>query len=459
VKTKSKSIIEKIAETPAIGLARVLQAGGRALRSALAHPLARKAEAYWRVLGPGLTTGAADDDPSGIVTYSQVGAQYGYGLIWLATYTFPLMAVVQEMCARIGLATGMGLAANLRRHFPRWVLYVATLLLFCANTFNIGADLGAIASAMRLIEAKVNFAFALVATAVLSLGIQIFATYECYSKYMKWLALILLSYVASTLLIRDLPWGSVLRHAIVPSLGGSKEELLLLCGIMGTTISPYLFFWQTSQEVEEEILKGHATVAERRASVSPERVSTMRIDVWSGMLLSNMVMFFIIAACAATLHQDGAPSVVTLGEAAVALRPLAGNAAVLLFALGVVGTGFLSIPVLAGSASYAVAETLGWRTGLHRTLLGAAPFYGVMILSVAIGLALNAISLDPFKALIYAAVLNGLIAPVLVVLIVLLSSSPAVMGPLVSGSRTQATGWLVSALMAASGVAAIISLS
>lgn len=258
------------------------------------NKMVKKTKDYWLMLGPGLTTGASDDDPSGIATYSQTGAQFGYGLLWMAPWTFPLMATVQEMCARIGLVTGRGLAHNIRVFFSRRVLYVCTILLFAANTFNIGANLGAMAKAVQLLNPNINFAFLVIGFAVFSLLLQIYTPYVRYAKYLKWLALILLSYVASAILA-NLDWSTIAQNAVIPTIDFTKDQILLICAVLGTTISPYLFFWQTSQEVEEQILQGKLTVHDRRHT-EPSEVKRMRVDVWVGMFLSNLVMFFIIAA-------------------------------------------------------------------------------------------------------------------------------------------------------------------
>jgi len=415
----------------------------------------KKAKDFWHMLGPGLTTGASDDDPSGVTTYSQTGAQYGFQLLWLSLFTFPLMSVVQEMCARIGLVTGRGLAANIRMHFPRWVLYTVTILLFIANTLNIGADLGAMAKATQLLIPSLRFSYIIFFFAFLSLGLQIFSTYQNYAKYLKWLAMILLAYVFSALLV-DLDWLHIIQSTVIPTITFSRDQIFLITAILGTTISPYLFFWQTSQEVEEEILAGKKTLAMRRIT-SDSEIKNMRMDVWSGMFLSNVVMFFIIAACAATLHVSGITTIQTAADAANALRPLAGDKAYLLFTLGIIGTGMLAIPVLAGASSYALSEAFGWKQGLYRKWNQAYAFYGVIIIATLLGGVMNFVGIDPIAALIYSAVVNGLVAPVVLVLIVILSASKKVMGDRRNGVWTQSFGWLTTILMTIAGVATIIS--
>ena len=453
---KNRSAVEMIAEEPAIILERAINGSKKIVFNLEKNKTVKKAEEFWHLLGPGLTTGAADDDPSGIATYSQAGAKYGFQWLWLATFTFPLMAVAQEMCARIGLVTGSGLAANIKKHYSKKILILCTVLLFAANTFNIGADLGAMAQATQLLFPKFNFSFLVIAFALVSLLLQIFTTYQKYAKYLKWLAMILLSYVFSALII-DLDWQKIFHATILPSFSFSKDAILLITGVLGTTISPYLFFWQTSQEVEEEIMKGNTSIKSRKGA-SHEEIKEMRVDVWSGMFLSNIVMFFIIAACAATLNVNGITNINTAADAAAALRPLAGDASYLLFALGVIGTGLLAIPVLAGSISYALSESFNWKEGLYRKLNKAYAFYGIIIISIIVGLILNFINLDPIKALIYSAVANGIIAPLILALIVLISSNKKIMGEHVNGPITKIFGWIVTTLMIVAGVAAIYSL-
>lgn len=416
----------------------------------------QKGREYWQSLGPGLTTGASDDDPSGIATYSQAGAQYGFQLLWLAAITFPLMAVVQEMCARIGLVTGRGLAGTIRLYFPKKLLVVCTLLLFAANVLNIGADLGAMAKAVQLLWPQIDFGLLVVFFSGLSISLQVFIPYARYAKYLKWLAVVLLAYVASALLAH-IKWGEVLAQGFIPSITFDKDQLLLVCAILGTTISPYLFFWQTSQEVEEGIKNGQTTVKMRQGT-DPVQLRKMRVDVWSGMFLSNLVMFFIIAACGAILFPNGITEITSAAQAAEALRPFAGDAAYLLFAVGIIGTGLLAIPVLAGSSAYAIAESFRWREGLYRPWRQATAFYGVLVVAMLVGLGLNFVGLDPFKALIYSAVANGLVAPVVLLFIVLISSNKKIMGQWRNKPLTTLIGWLVIGLMSVAGAAAIWSL-
>ncbi len=452
-----RSLVEKIFSAPAEILEKGVEVSSEITRDIENQPPTKALSGYWKILGPGLTTGAADDDPSGIATYSQMGSSHGFGLIWLSLFTFPLMGVIQEMCARIGIVTGLGLAANIRRYYSKRVLYACTILLLFANVFNIGADLGAMAEGTRLIFPGLTFVFLVCVFAVGSLLLQIFVSYKKYSKYLKYLALVLFAYIFSALSVK-MDWGDVLHHTVVPTLSFSKEEIILICAALGTTISPYLFFWQTSQEVEDQIMKGENTEEKRRASTTPLDIRNMRIDVWSGMFVSNLVMFFIIASCAATLFANGNFNINSAADAALALRPFAGNFSYILFTLGIVGTGLLSIPVLAGSTSYALSESFGWKTGLYRKLKHATSFYGVIIVAMFLGIILNFIGLDPIKTLIYSAVLNGIISPVVLLLVVRISASEEIMADHKNKRVANVLGWITVALMSIVGIAAIIFL-
>ena len=446
-------IVEKIAEAPAVAVDKAIDTSKQAAQTLADQPPVKKARAFWKLLGPGLTTGASDDDPSGIATYSQAGAKFGFQFLWLAPMTFPFMGVVQEMCARIGLVTGRGLAANIRIHFPRWVLYFCTLLLFVANVINIGADVGAMAKASQLVLPKMTFSFGVIGFTVLSLALQIFTSYEKFARYLKWLALILISYIITAFMV-DISWIEVIRNTVIPTIVIGKEQVILIAAILGTTISPYLFFWQTSQEVEEEILGGKTTILSRQETKDRD-IKRMRVDVWSGMFLSNLVMFFIIATCAATLYHADITNINTAADAAAALEPLAGKYASLIFAIGIIGTGLLAVPVLAGSASYAISESFGWKQGLYRNLKQAYSFYGVIIIALVIGLAMNFFGIDPIKALIYSAVFNAIVAPVVLILILILSSSHKVMGERKNGWLTKTFGTLITIIMS---VTALVTL-
>ncbi|MEI7810445.1 MAG: divalent metal cation transporter [bacterium] len=452
-----KSILEKIFSAPA----EILEKGVE-VEKEIGHDIDKQkpvqaAKGYWKTLGPGLTTGAADDDPSGIATYSQMGASRGFNLIWLSLFSFPLMGVVQEMCARIGMTTGVGLATNIKRHFSKKALYFCTVLLLFANVFNIGADLGAMAKGMQLIYPWMGFTFLVFAFAALSLGLQVFIPYKKYSKYLKYLALVLLAYVFSAFAVH-IDWSDLFNHLVVPTINFSKDEIILICAAFGTTISPYLFFWQSSQEVEEQIMKGEKTEEARRALTTLDDIRKMRIDVWSGMFFSNAIMFFIIATCAAALFTNGITNIGTAADAALALKPFAGNFAFSLFAIGIIGVGLLAIPVLAGSASYAMSEAFNWKNGLYRKLKQATSFYGVIIVAMILGITLNFIGLDPIKALIYSAVLNGIISPIIIYFIVKISASEEIMGQYKTKKVGNIIGWFTTILLVFVSVGTIISI-
>lgn len=419
-------------------------------------PGLRTIKSYWQKLGPGLVVGAADDDPSGIATYSQVGASYGFQLIWMSIYTWPMAVVVQEMCARIGMETGRGLGENIRRVYSRPVLYLCVGLLLAANTFNIGADIGAMAKAVQLLAPDLGFPLLVSLFVVVSVALQVFTTYKTYARYLKYLTLVLFSYVITGFVVH-VNWGDVVVHTFVPTITFSKDALIMICAILGTTISPYLFFWQSSQEVEEEIEHGKTTIESREGASSTD-IRDMRIDVWSGMFFSELIMFFIIAVCAATLYAHGGTTIATAADAAKALRPLAGDWAYVLFAVGIIGTGLLSVPVLAGSSAYAMSETFKWREGLYNKPQEAYGFYMIIVASMLVALVLNFVDIDPIKALIYSAVGNGIVAPVMLFFIIRLSSNESIMGDRVNRFSTTFVGWLVMGIMTVAGVATLISL-
>jgi NRAMP (natural resistance-associated macrophage protein)-like metal ion transporter len=452
-RTASPGPVERAFEAPAKMLDGAAEAFVRGEKQVISKIPLKRAEEYWETLGPGLTTGAADNDPSGIVTYSEAGARYGFQLLWMPLFTLPFMAATQEMCARIGLVSGRGLAANIRRHHSAPALYTVTALLFLANALNIAANLGAMAAATRLIWPGLHFQALIIAFAAASLLLQVFTTYARYAKYLKYLTLTLFSYVIVAF-AAHLDWGAAFSHTFVPSLTFSRDQIFLIAAVLGTTISPYLFFWQTSQEVEEEELAGEKTIAARRAGTTWRTIRTMRIDVWSGMFFSNLIAFFIFITCAGTLYASGVTNIETAEQAAEALRPF-GELAYLFFAFGIVGTGLLSVPVLAGSSAYAFAESFGWRSGLYRKLKQAYAFYGVIIVSMLLGILANLLRLDPIKGLLWAAVANALIAPVVLYFVMRLSTNPSVMGEHVNRPLTSVVGWTTVALMALSGVAAL----
>ncbi len=458
-KMSDNKILEKVVGAPAVALDKTIEATKSASNAMhLGEPI-KRAKKYWNSLGPGLTTGAADDDCAGIATYSQQGAKYGFSLNWLALLTFPLMASTQEMCARIGLVTGRGLAGSIKKHFPKWVLIISTLLLFGANVFNIGADIGAMAESAKLLYPDISFNWLAVGFTILTLLLQIFVSYKVYSKYLKYLSFALLAYVFTAFIPSvAMDWRGALHNLVVPSFSLDKEQIILICAILGTTISPYLFFWQTSQEVEDQTEKGITSIKARQQNIDVDQIKQMKTDVWSGMFYSNLVMFFIVSVAATVLHKSGITNITTAADAASALRPIAGDNAYLLFAIGIIGIGLLAIPVLAGAVSYALSETFGWKEGLSYKLKEASAFYGIIIIATLIGLGLNFVGIDPIKALIYSAVANGLVAPVLLVLIVLLSSNKKIMGQFASGFWAKILGWLCVSLMSIACIATLYSL-
>ncbi len=411
----------------------------------------------FNLLGPGFVTGAADDDPSGITTYSQAGAQFGLQLIWLAPFTFPLMAVVQEMCARIGLVTGRGLASNIRKVFPSSIVFLLTSLLLIANTINIGADIGAMVASISLLVPNANVVFLLLLVTLLSLALQVFLPYHVYAKYLKWLAFVLIFYVFAAL-ATTIDWAEVMHFTFLPHISFTPEFFLILTAILGTTISPYLFFWQTSQEVEEQIDAGKNTLALRKITLTPRSLSAMRADVWVGMFFSNLIMFFIILATSVTLFKSNITDIKTAADAANALRPFVGDAAYFIFTIGIIGTGLLAIPVLAGSSAYAVSESLKKNEGLSKKWYEAKVFYMVIVASMIIGLSINFLGINPMSALVWSAVVNGAVAPFILVAIILISQSKKIMGKHKNNLVTTTVGLFVVAVMFVSSVGTLISL-
>lgn len=447
--------IEELVSAPSIALEKGIDATRKLGKDAVDITRLKKAHGVWVSLGPGLVTGAADDDPSGIATYSQAGAQYGFQLLWLSVFTFPLMSLVQEMCARIGLATGRGLAGNIRINYPRWVLYTCAFLLFFANTLNIAANIGAMSKAAQLLNPSLNFAVLVAGFSLFCLFVQIFTPYEKYSRYLKYLVLVLFSYVVTALVSHIDPY-QLLIHSFVPTFTFTKDQIFIITAILGTTISPYLFFWQTSHEIEEEILHGRTSIRLREGTTDVE-VRKMRIDVWTGMFVSNVVMYSIIATCAAVLFSHGIKNINSAADAASALRPFAGEYAFLLFSLGIIGMGLLSVPVLAGSAAYVLAESFKWKSGLYRKLHQARAFYGVIILSMIISMNINFLGIDPIKLLIYSAIGNALVAPVILFLIVQMTSNKKVVKERTSSPLAAGLGWLITIVMSIAGLITIIT--
>jgi NRAMP (natural resistance-associated macrophage protein)-like metal ion transporter len=406
------------------------------------HPLAQ--------LGPGLITGVADDDPSGIATYSQAGAQFGLNMLWTMPLAYPLMAGVQLMCARIGRVTGKGLAANIKSAFPPCVLYGLVLLLLIANTLNISADLAAMGEAGELVT-HVDRHVVTIGFVVASLGLQIFIPYHRYVFFLKWLTLSLLAYFAVVFMVR-VPWTDVLHRTFVPQLRWDGDAAMVVVGIFGTTISPYLFFWQASEEVED-MREHHDHRLMSDPAAAPAELDRINFDTWSGMFYSNLTAYFIILATGVTLHAAGVRDIQTAAQAASALRPLAGDFAFALFAIGIVGVGLIGVPVLAGSAAYALAEAMNWQWGLERKAQDARGFYGVIAVSVLLAFVIQYTPINPMKALFYSAVINGLVAVPLLVVIVLLASRRKVMGKYAVGLATKGLGWITVGVMGAAAVA------
>lgn len=409
---------------------------------------------FMRVLGPGIVTGASDDDPSGIGTYAVAGARLGYSVLWIALFTYPLMAAIQFTCAKISMVTGKGLASVLRDHYPRMVLYPAVFTLLIANTLNAGADIAAMADALRIFV-PLPSSLLIPFFAFLILGIQIFGAYPLVARIFKWLSASLLAYVGAAFLAKP-DWGEVLRNTFIPSLQFDRESLVILVGLLGTTISPYLFFWQGDMEVEEEIRRGRMTLKERGGATDGE-LRGASVDVNLGMLFSNLGMYFIILATAATLYQSGITRIESASDAAQALRPIAGEAAGALFALGIVGTGLLAVPILTCSASYALSEALGWRYGLNQRPLAAKGFYGIIIASTLLGSLIDFIGINPIQALVWTAVLNGLIAPPLLLVILHVANNRLLMGERKNGWLLNLLGWITTLAMAGAAIALFMS--
>lgn len=409
---------------------------------------------FFRGLGPGLITGAADDDPSGISTYSTAGAAYGFGMLWTALFSLPLMSAVQLMCARIGLVSGRGLAAVLRNYYSRRVLWFACTLLLVANTVNIAADLGGMAAAMELLTGWPSLWFHLPLTGLI-LALLMLGSYRFIVHVFKWLTLVLFAYVAAAFLAHP-RWGDVLRATFIPHLQFTGDYWMTFVGILGTTISPYLFFWQAAQEVEEEKAEGKRTVG-RRKGASAEELRAAWTDTFVGMAFSDVIMYFIILTTGATLYVAGQRDIQTAREAAEALRPLAGELASLLFALGLIGTGFLGVPVLAGSAAYAVAEAGAWRAGINERPRMAKKFYGVLAVAMLAGMVMDFAGLNAIKMLFWSAVLNGVLAPPLIVIILLVCNNRKVMGEHTNGKLLNWLGILCALVMGAAAVAMLVA--
>jgi NRAMP (natural resistance-associated macrophage protein)-like metal ion transporter len=409
--------------------------------------------ALFKQLGPGLVTGAADDDPSGIATYSQAGAQFGFGLLWTLVLTYPLMIAVQLVSAHIGRVTGSGLAKNMGEILPRWLVTGLVILLFAANTINIGADLAAMGDAAELVMGWGSHIFTIV-FAIISLLLQMFVPYRRYSNFLKWLTLVLLAYVAVLMMVQ-LNWSAIGKGLIWPAISG-KEAIVTIVAIFGTTISPYLFFWQTAQEVEEVDQDDSSEPLIDAPWQARREFRRMRLDTVAGMGVSNLVALAIMIATAATLHASGQTTIATAADAAKALQPVAGHFAFMLFALGIIGTGLLAIPVLAGSAAYAIGESRGWKCGLEYKPWEAIGFYTVIGVATLLGIGIDWSSLDPIKALFWSAVINGIVAVPIMVAMMIVASRHSAMGKFTTRPLLLVFGWTATGVMAVAAVAMLI---
>ena len=408
-------------------------------------------------IGPGFITGASDDDPSGIGTYSQTGAMFGYGQLWTALFSFPFMSVMQEISGRIGLVTGKGLSGIIKKHYSKKILYFAVLILFLANVINIGANLGAMAVSIKLLI-NAPFVLLLLIITATTLFLEIFVSYQVYSGYLKYLTFSLFAYIGTVFIVKQ-DWSLIFTSTVRPTFIFSKDYLMNIVAILGTTISPYLFFWQASEEVEEEVReKKLKNMGNGRPKINIRTLRHMKKDTIIGMFFSNLIMFFIMITVASTLHANGVYYIETAAQAAVALRPFAGDLAFLLFALGIVGSGLLAVPVLAGAASYAFAEACGWREGLYLKFRQAHGFYGVIILATLMGLLINLTPITPFQMLYYTAVLNGLVAPLLMIIIMSIGNDKKIMGKYTNSFLTNFFGWLVTIFMSCAAIALIITI-
>jgi NRAMP (natural resistance-associated macrophage protein)-like metal ion transporter len=407
------------------------------------------------VLGPGLITGASDDDPSGIATYSQAGAQFGYSLGWTLLFTYPLMCAIQLISAEVGRVTGRGLAGNMRRHYPKPLLFALVGLLVIANTINLGADLGAMAAALHLLVAGPVSIYVL-GFAVVTVLAEVFIRYSRYASVLRWLTLSLFTYVATVFAV-GVPWLTVARNLVLPHISLSGDYLTVIVAVFGTTISPYLFFWQAGEEVEDGQERPEAEPLKRAPEQAPAEMSRIRVDTYLGMALSNLIALFIIITTAATLHAHGLTDIQTSSQAAEALRPIAGDFAFAVFAAGIIGTGLLTLPVLAGSAAYALGEARRWPVGLARKPLQAKAFYGAIAVATIIGAAMNFTPIDPIKALFWSAVINGVVAAPVMAMMMILTMRRDIMGRFTLPRPLQVIGWLATIVMAMTIVAMAVT--
>ena len=398
-----------------------------------------------RIVGPGWITGASDDDPSGIATYSQAGAQFGYGMVWVMLFTWPLMAAIQEISARIGRVTGDGIAGNLRAHYPTWLLRVIVGLLLVANILNLGADLGAMGAATKLLIGG-PARFYVVVFAVACVLLEVFVRYERYASILKWTSVSLFAYIGTAMVVH-VPWSTVAASTFVPSWSWQTDFIVTIVAVLGTTITPYCFFWQSSEEAEEERVNPAAHPLLEAPVEAPSEIRRIRFDTYIGMGFSNLVSWFIIVTTAATLNASGVTDIQTSSQAAEALRPIAGDFTFAIFAAGIIGIGLLAVPVLAGSAAYALGEALGWPNGLSRLPRDAKAFYATIAVGTLIGVFINFVDLDPIKALFWSAVVNGVIAVPLMIMIMVMAMQKQVMGEFTLPRPLWAMGWLCTAAM------------
>ena len=416
-----------------------------------------RARSTWRLLGPGFVTGSSDDDPSGIATYSQTGAQFGYSQLWLAVWMLPFMVAIQEVCGRVGMVTGRGLASILREHYPRRLLYGVVLLLVVANTVNIGADLGAMAATGQLLLG-IPFAAWLAVIVVATLLLEVFVPYSVYARLLKWAAFSLLAYVLVAFLVKN-DWGTVAFRSAVPYFHWSTDYLLNVVAVLGTTITPYCFFWQADQEAEEDFARGRVQFLGQGVPVLTKRdLREMRADTAVGMGFSNVIQWFIVLTCASTLNAHGLTNIQTADQAAEALRPLTGDLTYALFAVGIMGIGLMAVPILSGSAAYALSEALGRKASLSNTFRQAPTFYAIIAVATIVGVTLNFVGIKPFQMLYYSAVLNGIIAPFLMAMIMFVGRNTRVMGEHVNGRFVEVMGWAITIIMGGCASALVASL-
>lgn len=413
---------------------------------AILFPMKELLNKFKKSIGPGVITGVADDDPSGIATYAQTGAMFGYTQLWLALFTYPFMVSIQEMCGRIGMVTGKGLAGVIKGHYSKKILYGAIALLAITNIINIGADLGAMAEATQLLL-PIPFIPTLIVLTILTILAEVFIPYKTYVSILKWLALTILAYIVAAFAVQQ-DWLQILKDTLIPTIRWDRDFILNITAMLGTTISPYLFFWQASEEVEELVIEKKVIgMGKGVPKIVQKDINQMRADTALGMLVSNVVTFFIIITAAGTLGVNGVTSITSAAQVAASLEPLAGNFASLLFALGILGTGLLAVPVLAGSAAYAISEAFGWEEGLGKTFTEASSFYLVIIIATLIGVFVNLSSINPITMLYYAAILNGLLAPPLMILILLISNNKKILGERTNGTLGNILGVTITTIM------------